>query len=440
MDAPTTDTDFLTHEDGRLQFDLHPGQGRAWKSDKRFVAVLAGKQSGKTVLGPLWMWREIQRNGPGAYLVVTPTYPLLQKKLLPEFKRLFERYLGLGTYKASDKQFEVSRAGEVSLFGETQDEKTAIHFGYATKPESLASTTAKAAWLDEAGQDQFKAGAWEEIQDRLSIHSGRVLFTTTLYNLGWLIERIWRPWQERDGNHPEIDVVRFESIENPAFQREEWERLKDTRPRWKFNLHYRAIPTRPAGLIYDAFDRDRHTVEPFDVPDDWPRFVGLDFGGVNTAATFYARDPDSGTLYLIDTYHQGGKTAEEHAEDILEGHQYPKRAVGGSSSEGQFRREFRAGGLPVREPKLSGPDSVEVGIDRVYGFHKRNELQVFADCTEYLEEKQSYSRVLDDDGQPTEKIQDKSEFHLMDAERYILGELAPSGQTGMTAKEMVSKW
>jgi hypothetical protein len=105
-------------------------------------------------------------------------------------------------------------------------------------------------------------------------------------------------------------------------------------------------------------------------------------------------------------------------------------AVGGSGSEDQWRNEFRAGGLAVKEPPITGVDSVEVGIDRVYGAHARNEILVFEDLDGYLEQKLTYSREVDENGNPTEKIEDKDTFHFMDAERYILSELrrAESGK------------
>ena len=55
----------------------------------RIVAMLAGSQGGKTVLGPHWMHREILRCGEGDYLVGTSTFPLLNLKLLPEYKLYF---------------------------------------------------------------------------------------------------------------------------------------------------------------------------------------------------------------------------------------------------------------------------------------------------------------------------------------------------------------
>lgn len=362
--------------------------------------------------------------GAGDYLVVTPTFKLLELKALPEFLKWFGQLLGLGEYTASPiRRFVVSAAGEVKLFGKEQDRRTTVYFGYAADPESLESATVKGAWLDEAGQKKFKLGSWEAILRRLSLAQGRVLITTTPYDLGWLKQKLWDRWKAGDGD---IDVIRFESIANPAFPIEEFERARRDLPRWKFDLFYRAIFTRPAGMIYDAFDEQLHKVPRFAIPDNWPRYLGLDFGGVNTAGVYYADELDAtgkstGRLFAYREYKAGGRTAAEHAAALLRGEGKIPETVGGSKSEGQWRQEFRAGGLPVRPPDIK---DVEVGINRVYGFHQRNELYVFDDLTGYLEEKLTYSRELDAAGEPTEKIDEKETFHFMDAERYILGWLS----------------
>lgn len=147
--------------DGELQFNLHAGQDDALHAPERFVAVIAGTQSGKSALGPLWLWQEIERCGPGDYLAVAPSYPLMQKKMLTEFCRLFQTQLRLGTYRSGDRIFEY------------HDKQTKIFFGHADDPDSLESATAKAAWLDEAGQKRFRLGSWEAIQRRLAINRGR---------------------------------------------------------------------------------------------------------------------------------------------------------------------------------------------------------------------------------------------------------------------------
>lgn len=406
-------------DDGKLRFSLHPGQSRAWRSVKRFVAIIAGTQSGKTVFGAVWLWREIKQCGPGDYMVAAPSYPLLALKVLPTFLWLFEKTLGLGTYNKTDHVFYVSAAGEVKLFGERQSADTKIFFGHARNPDSLESATAKAAWLDEAGQKDFKLGSWEAILRRLSIHEGRVLITSTLYNLGWLVQKIWKPWQEGDET---IEVVRFESRMNPAFPETEWRRAKGSLPKWKFDLQYRGVPTRPAGLIYDNFTDDM--LRPrFEIPDHWPRLIGVDFGAVNTAALFYAQSPD-GPLYLYREYKHAGRTAKQHAKAMLKDEPHPKMVCGGSKSEKQWRHEFRVAGLPVLGPIVS---DVEVGIDRVYEQHGEEKILVFDDLDGYLEEKRTYARALNELGQPTDKIEDKHSYHFMDAERYIISRYAQTG-------------
>jgi len=63
---------------------------------------------------------------------------------------------------------------------------------------------------------------------------------------------------------------------------------------------------------------------------------------------------------------------------------------------------------------------------------------VFDDCTNYLDQKTSYSRVLDDRGDPTEKIEDKESYHFMDAERYIVSYLvgdSPAAMVGYDPEE-----
>jgi hypothetical protein len=136
---------------------------------------------------------------------------------------------------------------------------------------------------------------------------------------------------------------------------------------------------------------------------------------------FKAKDPNSPKYYLYREYKAGGRTAGKHVEALLEGEPVRPVCCGGSHSEDQWRDEFAAAGLAVLAPPIK---DVEVGIDRVYGFNSRGETIVFDSCTQYLEQKLTYSREVDDYGNPTEKIEDKETFHLMDAERYLDAMLA----------------
>lgn len=428
-------------EDERLHFRAHDGQQRALDSTARFILVLAGLQSGKTLTGPWWMLREMALCGPGDYLGAGPTFPLLEMKCLPEYEALFERRLAWGKlYKGYPPVLVLNDAGRHHLFGSADAGETRIIFGAGSKPESLESATVKAAHLDEPGQAQFKRGSHEAVLGRLAIHRGRILYTTTPYGLGWLKGEVYDRAMKEKALPPHertYEVVSFPSTMNPAFIAEEFAEMRQKLPAWKFAMRYEGRFERPAGLIYDVFDRDVHLTPPFTLPDEWPRYVGLDFGGTNTAAVFSAHEPGSQRYVLYRAYHAGGRTAAEHANALRRGEPPIVAAWGGASSEGQWRREFAQAkplGLPVSEPPVTGAASVEVGIDRVYAMLKNHPrcadgkhdpsrpylelLEGGEGIAELVDELESYARVLDENDEPTEKIENKEQYHLADALRY----------------------
>ena len=401
--------------EGELIRRFHSGQMRAWDSEKRFVIMSGSTQVGKTCFGPHWLEREIDNTGSqGDYLAVTATFKLLKLKMQPEFLNLFERTLDLGVWHESDRIF----TSHDRYHGA---EAWRVIFVSATNPEGAESATAKAAWCDELGQHQFKRETWEAITRRLTLAQGRGLGTTTLYELGWLKTELYDRWKDGD---PDIDWIEVDALVNPVFPRAEYERQKRILPGWKFNMFYRGMYDRPAGIVYDSFSTDQ-VIDRFEVPPEWPRYVGHDFGPNNTVALWFAQNPGTGNLIVYRIYHSGGKSTIEHAEkfkELSEGENILSR-VGGARHEQGWRDAFTAAGWPIREPRLY---EVSAGIQRVYGWHKLNRLFVFRDCTEYIDEKLSYSYALDDNYDPIpDKIDQKSKFHCMDAERYAITFLAP---------------
>lgn len=415
-------TALWTRHNDQLLLNQHPGQLRAWDAKKRIVAILAGTQGGKTSFLPWLLWREVQRCGPGDYIAATASYDLFKLKFLPALREVFEHLFQWGRYWSGDRLIELADPATGKFLAKRADDPMwgRIILRSAESGGGLESATAKAALLDEAGQESFTLETWEAVQRRTALYQGRIFLGTTIYNMGWLKQQVYDPWEKAKRQHPEIDVIQFDSTENPSFPREEYDKARANMPMWKFDMFYRGRYSRPAGLIYDAFNEDRCVCPPFAIPATWQRFMGLDFGGVNTAALIYAEEPTTKKLYLYREYWAGGLTAKEHAKALLAIEPMVPFCVGGSKSEDQWRKEFRAGGLPVNGPDIK---EVEVGIDRVYGAHKRDEIVVFNTCTGYLNQKRSYAREVDSAGEPTEKIDSKSTYHFMDAERYVIGRI-----------------
>jgi len=175
------------------------------------------------------------------------------------------------------------------------------------------------------------------------------------------------------------------------------------------------------GLVYDAFKPDMCIIPRFAISETWPRYFGMDFGRVNTAALWYAMEPETGFLYLYRTY-KAKASQVEHAIKLreLSRGETIRRSVGGNLQEENTREGYTNAGWRIAEPKLSN-DKWE-RIRRVNSLHAQNKIYVFSDQNDYIDEKLSFSYEVDKEDEITEKIHNEAAFHFMSAEGYILSE------------------
>ena len=231
VDAPpgAVDDIYTTTPDGGIHLNFHPGQWKAWNSPHRFIGVFAGSQGGKTSWGPWWLHREIEKKGPGDYLAVTSTYDLFKLKMLPSLRHVFEDVTGDGRYWPAGRVIEIKDPVTGKFWARRADDRmyARIILRSADTGGGLESSTAKAAWLDEAGMDRFTRETWWAVLRRLSLSMGRALLSTTLYNFGWIKTEFYDRWKRGEKDYA---VINFDSTENPAFPREEWERARATMP------------------------------------------------------------------------------------------------------------------------------------------------------------------------------------------------------------------
>ncbi|WP_328427896.1 phage terminase large subunit [Streptomyces sp. NBC_00443] len=76
--------------------------------------------------------------------------------------------------------------------------------------------------------------------------------------------------------------------------------------------------TAAEGVIYEEYDDTVHLVDHFEVPADWPRIWGVDFGYTNPfCCQWWAIDPD-GRLWLYREVYLTRRTVDEHARTILD--------------------------------------------------------------------------------------------------------------------------
>lgn len=429
---------------------FHLGQSLAWDTNRRYVVVSSGAQSGKTIYSPKWLLREIYHpvigRGSGDYLAVTATYDLFKIKFLPAMLRIFQDIYKVGRYWSGDKIIELRDpvSGEFLAKKVSDPMWGRIVLRSADSPGGLEAATAKAVVADEIGQERFSKKAYEAMRRRMTVYQARVLMTTTLYEPGWFLYDIVRPAKNKgeaqeifvendlgelsyvDNEKKDIFLVQFDSTINPSFAKSEMDAAEEVTDDENFAMFYKGREGTSRYLIYNSYDDKKHLCPAFGIPPTWDRYIGIDYGGAHTCATFYAENPDSNILYCYDSYLAGQKDIKEHTKDILKKCMgRPVLAVGGSQSEDQWRREFSNNGIFVVRPKIG---DLEVGIDRVNATHKVDGIIYFDHLTGIIQEKETYRRIKNPEtGLPTKDIFNKGAYHYLDSERYIISEIRPIG-------------
>lgn len=439
----------LGDEGERIPF--HLAQNLAYDATTRIVALIAGTQGGKTKFAPMWMVREIYGGtqngqvyaggGRGDYLVVTSSYELYKMKLLPAFRLVFEEVLGVARFWSSAGVLElIDPETKTFLATHSQDKMWGrIILRSAQALGGLESGTVKGMVLDEAGQDTFTLGAYKALQRRGAIYRARTLITTTLYNLDWVKTKVIDR-AEQEGSRKEtytvasggeievttnlaadVTLIQYDSIVNPAYSAAEFEAARADNADDEFEMFWRGRVTSLRLNIYNTFDERLDVRAPFELHPLWRRWLGLDFGGVNLVGLFYAEEPGTGRLYGYREYHAGNRSIAEHVAALLEGEREVPMCYGGSGSEDQWRLNFAVAGLPVMEPRVQ---SVSVGINKVYAKHKAHQILYFKTLKQTIAQIKRYRHKRDKSGEVTAEIENKSQFHFMDAERYIISSFA----------------
>ena len=437
---------------------FHPGQTDAWSKPQDVILVLAGIQSGKTVFGPRWLRREIQRTAceiksdadpPNDYLIAGPTLSLLRRKAIPEFLRVFPSAPEWGHFDKANSIYTFSAEGSKKLLGYVTP--ITIYFGYAENPDSLAAMTTKAVWIDEGGQRQFKRDSYEEIRNRTTTTGARILITTTAYvQAGWLREEHDRA----EAHDPHVGLTRFKTSDLGDFLKlagdnrgqlilDAVARDKKRLPAWLFSMRREGRFEKAPGAVYDCFEGEfgqekRHTVPRFEIPSNWKRYWGLDFGPVHTCCVMAAEDPETKKLYVYGCYFpqergDGRRTYTQHAKSmrslslmftkdkkLVE----PEAVYGGAKNEDNHRVQYQREGIGVRPPRFE--NDVARQIEATYGALKGDDVVFFNDLRGLIAEFLTYSYDVDEDQNVDDaKIVSKAAYHRLDAVRYLVASIRP---------------
>lgn len=221
---------------------------------------------------------------------------------------------------------EALAAGIVRFFGGSSQEPAAFRYmngstvvvGGGDKPEKWLSTEYDTAFVDEAIEmtpedldtleTRLRNGAMPYQQLRMCTNPGAPTHhlkqrcdagrCRMLYSVHEDNPRMWdgRSWTPYGATY----LQRLDSLTGVRYERMRW-------GKW----------VAAEGLIYEDWNEAVHLIEPFPIPEAWPRYVSMDFGFSNPQVIqWWAKDPD-GRLYMYREIYMTQRTVDQHAKLFL---------------------------------------------------------------------------------------------------------------------------
>ena len=209
---------------------------------------------------------------------------------------------------------------------------------------------------------------------------------------------------------------------------EERQRIIDSYPPHEREARAKGIPILGSGRVFALPEQDI-TVEPFVLPDVWPRIAGMDFGWDHpSAAVWLAHDRDNDVIYVYDCYRARNQTPAQQAPMIRSRGDWvpmawPHDGLQHEKGSGfQLAEQYRNHGLNMLHEMAQFPEtgdengskvsrtSVEAGVMGLLQRMQSGRFKVFSTLNDWFEEFRLYHRK---DGKIV-KLQDD----LMAATRY----------------------
>lgn len=377
---------------------LHPKQFEVFNFNTQYAAAIAGVQSGKTFVGCYWAANQIAENPEADGLICAPTYKILHHSTLQKFFTEFPQY----------RKWHKEQKGEIELPSGHK-----IFIRSMDDPLGVEGMTIKWAWMDEAGQMPIMA--WTVVRSRTSTTKGKVLITTTPYNMGWLYQDFYLPWQR--GEDKDLTVVSWASTDSPYFPKDFYDKEQQRLTAQEFARRYQGTFSKMEGLVYDV--HNWHIIEPKEQRADIV-LAGIDWGWTNPAAITVIKVHD-GHYYVVDEWYEVGKTTTEIIEKCLELQKKwnINRFYADSANPEKIAEANKGTGLFVL-PAKKERDSITAGISIIRNLLLERRLHVFNTLSNTLNEFNSYHYPeVKDDKTPKEEPEPKDN-HLMDCIRYTI--------------------
>lgn len=263
-------------------------------------------------------------------------------------------------------------------------------------------TAPHVVWDDEEPDDYM---IYSESQTRILTSGGILLVTfTPLRGVTDLVQH----FQELHGTNG-VYLRGASWNDAPHLSEEDKNRLSATYRSHERKARTEGIPMMGEGAVFPV-DDDEITVQPFRIPDHFARIKGCDFGIDHPAAgAEIAIDRDQDIVYVIDCYRKANELPPYHAAWFNKANRHvpvswPHDGMNREKTGGRTLADaYRSHGVNMlsksaRYPKVpgedekGGPQPVEPIVNDVLERMMTGRWKVFANLSDWFEEKRSYHR------------------------------------------------
>jgi len=290
-----------------MEIRLLPQQDEFVFSNARFCAFFGGFGNGKTLAGCIKALR-LSMEYPGNVGVMGR---LSQPQLRATTRKTFFELLGCN-------EDIVAAHPLVSKFNKVENllrfsNGSEILFRHLDTPSDLLSLNLGWFYVDQA--EEISENMFLILQSRLRLEGVPVrqgFLTGNPEGHNW----IWRRFI-KEGN-PEYHMVQAASLENPHLPPDYVPMLMRSYPEvWVRRYVYGSWDVFE-GQIYGGFDPGVHVIQPFRIPEGWPRYRSIDPGRTNpTCCLWFALDTD-GNVFVYREYYRAGRIVSENARAVSE--------------------------------------------------------------------------------------------------------------------------
>ncbi len=209
--------------------------------------------------------------------------------------------------------------------------------------------------IDEVAQMRNWQYAWQAIlEPTLAFREGKALFISTPVGFNHFKD-MYDDGQDQVG-HSDWKSWRFKSEDNPYLPKERIERARIENTPDYFAQEYEADFTKATGLALKMWDRTNNLIPSFEVPNEWPRGRGFDYGSSDPTASVRIAIDNEDNWFVERCYKAKLQVIRDHATAILsQDYGLSFIPIWGDPTGDQWEKEFEQVNLTIK------PANKEVG-------------------------------------------------------------------------------